>query len=232
MEYFRARTAAVRPESSNWYVSNGDSVVGPVSLNLLLRGVAHGRVSPDCMVRQPSWSQWRYVTELRELRRPDPEDLRAQIDEIITMASDPAEVILFALSAAAQRTRASVGLGHRANRALGPLVTRFSHGEGLDDQLGRFVLIEDPALRIARYGCTVVQRPLGNAAGAAACRRLGAGRLPLRGVAWVPIHHRGRLFAMLELGRADRAFRQSDVDELRVIARSATKHLSHLSTQK
>jgi len=232
MVYFRARTAVVRPESSNaWYVSDGDSVVGPVSLDLLLRGVAHGRVSPDCMVRQPSWSKWRYVTELRELRRPESENLRAQVDDIINLAGDPAEVILFALSAAAQRTRAEVGLGHRANRALGPLVTRFSHGEGLDEQLGRTVLSEDAALRIARYGCTVVQRPLGNAAGAAACRRLSSGRIPLRGVAWVPIHRRGRLFAMLELGRADRAFRQDDVDALRTISRSAAKHLSRFSSQ-
>lgn len=233
MVYFRARTAVVRPEPSNtWWVSNGDAVVGPVSLDLLLRGVAHGRVSPDCMVRESQWNQWRYVMDLRELRRPESQaDLEAEIDAMIAPATDMSEVVLLALSAASRRTRAQVGLGHRSRRALGPLLTLYCHGEGCDDQLGQFVPAEDAALRSARYGCTVVQRPLGNSAGAAACRRLASGRLPLRGVAWAPIHHRGRLFALLELGRADRGFRQNDVDALRVIARASGRHLARLSTR-
>src|SRR5688572_2486903 len=56
----------------NWYVTNGQAVVGPVNTNLLLRGIAQGRVERECYVAQHSWSNWReqkYIREIRSLRR-------------------------------------------------------------------------------------------------------------------------------------------------------------------
>src|SRR5262245_2205448 len=60
--------ARVLPESNNWYVTNGNAVVGPVNTSLLLRGIAHGRVGRECYVAQYSWSNWRQQNHIREIR--------------------------------------------------------------------------------------------------------------------------------------------------------------------
>jgi GAF domain-containing protein len=225
MVYDRAHVAHDHLDA--WYVSNGEAVVGPVSLELLLRGVAHGRVPPDCMVRARTWGDWRALASLREISRP-PSTTHVDVDTPLEPALDSAEVVLFALWTAVRATHAAVGLGHRAGAPLGPLTTRYCHGASLDARLGDSIPANDAALRAARMGCTVVRRPLGNAAGAAACRRLDGAGKPLRGVAWLPIHHRGRLFALLELGRTDHAFRQSDVDVLRALGRAASRRIASL----
>src|SRR6187551_1961340 len=55
-------------ELPNWYVTNGNAVVGPVNTNLLLRGIDVGRVARDCYVAQYSWSNWREQNQIREIR--------------------------------------------------------------------------------------------------------------------------------------------------------------------
>src|SRR5690349_12176781 len=50
-----------------WFVSNGETTVGPVSTNLLLRGIAADRVPNDCMVRERSWRDWRALDSVREV---------------------------------------------------------------------------------------------------------------------------------------------------------------------
>ena len=42
-----------------WFVTNGENTIGPVSTNLLLRGIAADRVPNDCMVRERTWRDWR-----------------------------------------------------------------------------------------------------------------------------------------------------------------------------
>jgi hypothetical protein len=54
--------------SPAWYVSDGLRVVGPVNTDLLLRGVAHGRVDEGYFVWQRPWPAWRTVDSLREVR--------------------------------------------------------------------------------------------------------------------------------------------------------------------
>src|SRR5688572_14062299 len=50
-----------------WFVSNGDVVVGPVTTNLLLRGVAAEKVPSDCVVRERTWGGWRELASIREI---------------------------------------------------------------------------------------------------------------------------------------------------------------------
>ncbi|AKT35908.1 DUF4339 domain-containing protein [Chondromyces crocatus] len=44
--------------SDRWYVATEDGSVGPVSIELLARGIASGKVPLDCQVRNESWTVW------------------------------------------------------------------------------------------------------------------------------------------------------------------------------
>jgi hypothetical protein len=68
-----------RVPSDRWFVTNGIAAVGPVTFELLLRGVAYGRISTTSFVRHESWQVWRRLDELESLsavhRRKTIEDL-------------------------------------------------------------------------------------------------------------------------------------------------------------
>lgn len=65
--------------SDRWYVTNGVAAVGPVTFELVLRGVAYGRIATSSFVRHESWQVWRRLDELESLsavhRRKTIEDL-------------------------------------------------------------------------------------------------------------------------------------------------------------
>jgi hypothetical protein len=65
--------------SDRWFVTNGVVAVGPVTFELLQRGVAYGRISTTSFVRHESWQVWRRLDELESLsavhRRKTIEDL-------------------------------------------------------------------------------------------------------------------------------------------------------------
>ena len=65
--------------SDRWFVTNGVAAVGPVTFELVLRGVAYGRISTSSFVRHESWQVWRRLDELESLsavhRRKTIEDL-------------------------------------------------------------------------------------------------------------------------------------------------------------
>jgi hypothetical protein len=65
--------------SDRWFVTNGVVAVGPVTFELLQRGVAFGRISTTSFVRHESWQVWRRLDELDSLsavhRRKTIEDL-------------------------------------------------------------------------------------------------------------------------------------------------------------
>ncbi len=60
---FRAELIEPAP-AGGWYVSNGDQSVGPVALELLVRGVETGRVPMDAFIRHEAWKVWRPLREL------------------------------------------------------------------------------------------------------------------------------------------------------------------------
>src|SRR3954462_1374843 len=47
-----------------WFVTNGLVAVGPVSYELVLRGVAYGRIPAGSFMRHESWQVWRRLDEI------------------------------------------------------------------------------------------------------------------------------------------------------------------------
>jgi len=50
--------------SDRWYVTNGIVALGPVSFELVLRGVAYGRIPAGSFVRHESWQVWRRLEDI------------------------------------------------------------------------------------------------------------------------------------------------------------------------
>lgn len=72
-----------RAAGDRWYVTNGVSPVGPVSFDLLLRGVEAGKVPAGSFIRHEAWKVWRPLAE------------------VAVVTDDVAEVAPFALRGAA-----------------------------------------------------------------------------------------------------------------------------------
>lgn len=64
-----------------WYVSDGDQSVGPVALELLVRGVETGRVPTDAFIRHEAWKVWRPLHELTTEAPDEPAAVEATDDE-------------------------------------------------------------------------------------------------------------------------------------------------------
>ncbi len=50
--------------SDRWFVTNGIVAMGPVSYELVLRGVAYGRIPAGSFVRHESWQVWRRLEDI------------------------------------------------------------------------------------------------------------------------------------------------------------------------
>jgi hypothetical protein len=213
----RLSRSTPRPDDA-WYVTNGHQVVGPVGTDLLLRGVLARRVTDDCMVKQPAWTSWRGLRQIREiarLERPAEWDREAAAvpraaRELLRSPADLGEGLLVALEVAASATGAEVGLAHR-RRALW-FVTSVARGSAVLGELGQVVRSCDPALEAARAGYVVGGAPGGGAAERAIACRLGVESGG--GVLMAPFLQGGRLLAVIELGRCDHAFRREDSEKL------------------
>ena len=109
-----------------WYVTNGDTVVGPVGTDLLLRGITSARIPDDCMVIQESWGEWRSLSKsascrlsARSLAWSEGSAASPRVPaELVEKASDAGEALLFAMHAAVTAVRATGGLVHRHQGAL------------------------------------------------------------------------------------------------------------------
>jgi len=211
-----------------WFVTNGETTVGPVRTELLLRGIQQGKVPDDCLVREFRWQGFRPLDQVREIRALRREGTSAGKDDIeaaLARATDPGEVLLFALSLAISRTGASFGYVHRVAEPWRAPVTCCAHGPSTTDRLGKRLSSSDYMLGAARARYIVMGTPLQTRAHRDAARRLSGGLYVLRGVAMVPIYRRDGFFAMLELGRSDHAFRAKDDAELRAIVAGAADRL-------
>jgi hypothetical protein len=241
----RIAKARVAPEANNWYVTNGNAVVGPVDTSLLLRGIAHGKVSRDCFVAQHSWSNWRqqnHIREIRSLRRwqfsqrqnpaiqPVQQALRApSFDQGVLKGIDRGEKLLErALQVAVQTTRASVGVVHRPLPPHIGLVTSCVHGQGLRENLGEVVPWNDDARVVAGEANAVLGQPEQDDWARCSARRLSTVAHPrVSGVALVPVSFGGTQ-GLIELGRYDHSFRQSDLSILEELSDSIVDHLAKL----
>ncbi|HEX9295133.1 MAG TPA: GYF domain-containing protein [Polyangiaceae bacterium] len=213
---------------ARWYVTNGETVVGPVDTDLLVRGITANRIPDDCMVMQEAWTSWRSLPQIRELSRISPKPSWVQPQDelassgvpenLVRNARDAGEALLFAMHAAVMATRATAGLVHRAREPFVGLVTSCAHGLGLDGQLGQVLPRLDPAMATAQQGSVLVARArtAGEPERAIARRFSVCGELA--GVAMVPVFDGARLLAMIELARTDHPFRVEDADILQRIA--------------
>jgi len=50
--------------ADRWFVTNGIVALGPVSFELVLRGVAYGRIPAGSFIRHESWQVWRRLEDL------------------------------------------------------------------------------------------------------------------------------------------------------------------------
>lgn len=195
---------------ATWLVTNGRAVIGPVSTAGLLRAMERGVVGPDCLVRQPGWSAWRQLAQIREVGtwfRQEP-PAHAEIELWLGRASDLAELAHLAMVAALRATRASFGRAYL--RGEGGYVALCAEGGNPEDALGRLLEPSDPAFGWAARG----ESFLGDVrSGAPACLSM-AQRFPegeaLCGVASIPLLAERRLLGVVELARTDHPFRESD----------------------
>lgn len=229
--------------SPEWLVSNGTHTVGPVGTDLLLRGVLHGRVPSGAWVRQPSWQHWREVHKIREvsaLQRmierpiadtPRPVTLR-DVGEVIEQASDPAEVLLLALHAAAHVMSATAALAHRVRAPLFEPTISCVFGVP-SERLGEVLPWFDPAIAAARKGATCLLAGVaGPGSVAHAMNQRLSSEAPLVGFALVPILLGTELHAAIELGRSDHPFRTSDCAELTLFAEQLSAILRRVQARR
>ncbi len=243
----RIANARVAPwkELPNWYVTNGNAVVGPVNTNLLLRGITFGRVDRECYVAQHSWSNWReqkYIREIRSLRRwqhsqkqspeiePIKQAMRApRFDGSALEGIDCGDAILTrALEMAILATKASVGVVHQPKPPHVGLVTSWVHGPGMGVNLGEVVPWHDEARIVAGSDRALLGHPEHDAWARASARRLST-RVNRRvtGVALVSVSF-GNARGLIELGRYDHPFRHSDVAVLEDLSNSIIMRLGQL----
>lgn len=254
-----------------WFVTNGVTAVGPVSYELLRRGVESGRIPAGAFVRHDSWKVWRRLDDLEQLSAakreeavqhlaavsaaaeerasnpyneppppPTAEELSAHSEPakvpsmrpvavdpagVLESATDPEQAMLLALSTAVTASGAHVGFLHIPRVDLGATVTSFAHGPDAEVLLGERLAANDPALLAAQAGHTVMGEPRLGEAG-----RYIAGRMTRclpgpRGVAMVPVMVEGRLSAMIEVGRASRPFRATELARIEEVAEALAERI-------
>jgi hypothetical protein len=229
-------------ELPNWYVTNGSAVIGPVNTNLLLRGISFGRVTRECYIAQHSWSSWReqnHIREIRSLRRwqhsqkvvPGIEPIKQAMRQprldasALERVAEEDRVLSRALELAIVTTKASVGVMHQPKPPHIGLVTSYAHGPGMGTNLGDVVPWHDEARAVAVGDRALLGDPERDPWARASARRL-SNRINRRvsGVALVSVSFGGSR-GMLELGRYDHTFRQSDIDVLEDLSRSIVLRL-------
>lgn len=232
-------------ERPNWYVTNGDNVVGPVNTSLLLRGVFHGRVREECYIAQHAWSNWREQTEVREIAalnrcreetdetvQADPirQALRApRVDtEALDLIADGEALVRQALKLAVTATQANVGIVHRPRLPHIGLVTSWAQGPGMGLNLGEVVSWNDDARIVASKDDALLGDPEHDVWARASARRLSSGLQRVHGVAIVSVRF-GQLRGLIELGRYDHQFRKSDLAVLEDVQSSVSIKLGQLA---
>jgi hypothetical protein len=220
-----------RNVSDRWYVTNGATSVGPISLDLITRGLEAGKVPLESFVRNETWKVWRPIVELVEggvgdrapvvdeltddgaARRSFPPPANSQEEMQSSLRGDdmsPDEAIAGATDPkeAMLLLMAAVVREIGAHAALvheakdGGAVVVCAHGGDLFEGLGGRVTMSDPAVVAAFGGQIVIAEPVAGPAGAVIRRRLGRGQpAPLLGAAMFPIRPRGKLYGTLEIGR-------------------------------
>ncbi len=210
--------------SPRWLVSNGQTTVGPVHTELLLRGYLGGRIPEHCQVREVRWGAWRPLDGIREIgslkRRlardtERPLNLRDAVARL-PVTSDVGELLAAALLLATLALDASAGLVHRYRSPVPLPVTSVVVGAPVE-RLGEVLPAADPSYMLALKGRGLCGAPYPGTVEGLLAERLQHDA-PLSSVAMTPVIASGRLVAMIELGRTEHAFRADDADDLAELA--------------
>lgn len=221
-----------------WLVTNGEITVGPVNTDRLVRGVLARKVPETCWVRPSLERGWRPLDEVREVRaiagcaHPARPQTRADVqtlEALLGLSDEPNDALLLSLELAKKKLGASVAMLHCFEGSRGSMVTRFASGLGADARIGARVSSSDSLVNVARTGRGALGEPSTEHAFQDAANRLGGDAGAVHGVGMVPIVRSSRVLAMLEVGRADHAFRAADFLALRDVSRRASSKLSALS---
>lgn len=210
-------------QSPRWLVTNGDTTVGPVHTELLLRGYLGGRIPEHCWVREVRWEAWRPLEGIREIgtlkrrlaRDGAPLHLR-DVGQALPATRELGELLAAALQLAALALDANAGLVHRYRSPLDLPVTSAVLGVPAE-KLGEVLSRDDPAYALALRGRSLCGSPRHGLVERTLAERLQHDA-PLAGVSMTPIMVSGRLVAMLELGRTEHVFRVDDADDLAELA--------------
>jgi hypothetical protein len=218
-------------QSPRWLVTNGDTTVGPVHTELLLRGYMGGRIPLHCQVREVTWGAWRPLEHIREIgnlnrrlaRDVAPLSLRDALRHL-PVTADAGELLTSALGLAALVLDANAGLVHRYRDPAATPVTSAVFGVPVE-RLGEVLASTDPSYLLALRGKSLCGSPAYGIA-----ERLVAERLqheaPLSTVAMAPVIANGRLVALLELGRTGHVFRADDGDDLTEFAAHVARRIN------
>ena len=221
-----------------WLVTNGDVTVGPISTGHLVQGVTAGKVRPQHYVRDTRNQAWRPVISVREVRALDDQLFKnrehgARVDDLATLSTliglseSTRETMLLGLHLAMKRTRSTCGLVHCFDDADKAPITRV--GEGVEDGIGRRLSDSDPLTRAALAQHIGLGDPRVDKDFRPAATRLGGEIDAVSGVAMVPLVGERGVMAMMELGRADHAFRMTDAVVLREVMKVVASRLDVIS---
>jgi hypothetical protein len=136
--------------------------------------------------------------------------------------------MLLALSTAVSAAAAHIGFLHLVRPDLGATCTSFAHGPDAEVLLGERLAPNDPALLAAQAGHTVIGEPRLGEAGRYIAGRMARCLPGPRGVAMVPVMVDGHMIAMIEVGRASRTFRASEIARVEDVADALAARLAAL----
>jgi hypothetical protein len=206
--------------SPRWLVTNGQTTVGPVHTELLLRGYLGGRIPEHCQVREVRWGAWRPLDGIREIgglkRRlardgERPPSLRSATEQL-PATTDVGELLCVGLLLAALALDANAGLVHRYRAPVHLPVTSVVLGTP-SERLGEVLPADDPSYLLALRGKSLCGAPYPGTVEGMIAERLQHDA-PLSSVVMVPVIASGRLVAMFELGRTGHDFRADDAGDL------------------
>ena len=227
-----------------WFVTNGETTVGPVFTGRLMRGVDEGRIPEYCRVsadygrsgsppdgRRPQMPRWRQLESVREIAARkrsgvNATESAAPLEELMRPEEriwDEEELSHQVTHLAMLVTRAESGMLHLRTRSGRSLCTRAVLGPMPARRLGDALRETDLVVKSARVGRPVIGPPYGPTEDALAIR-FAASAGGVGAAAMLPIFVGRSLLATLELSRPGHAFRGRDLQRVERIAQRALCH--------
>jgi hypothetical protein len=145
---------------------------------------------------------------------------------VLANANDTDEAMLLALSTAVTAAGAHIGFLHLVRPDLGATVCSFAHGPDAEVLLGERLAPNDAALLAAQAGHTIMGEPRLGEAGRYIAGRMARCLPGPRGVAMVPVMADGHMRAMIEVGRASRPFRASEIARVEEVGETLSRRIA------